>query len=181
MDGNPVLVRTPRGIEALQAHNRDLPRTSRHALILVDGRSTRADLERKGSMIPDFAAALRDLVERGLVAPAGASRAAAVTVAAAGPAVSPRVDATPAMPAAPVASAPASAGGESKAQMLADLAMRLLGPKSDKVRRKLGEAGAGEEALAVAVEASYKLIRLTIDETQAEAFRSAARGILARP
>ena len=48
------------------------------------------------------------------------------------------------------------------------------------MRRKLEEAGNGDEALAVAVEASYKLIRLTIDEKQAEAFRNAARDILAR-
>jgi hypothetical protein len=56
--------------------------------------------------------------------------------------------------------------------------VRLLGAKSDKVRRKLEEAGNGDEALAV--EACYKLIRLTIDERQAEAFRNAARDILAR-
>ena len=49
------------------------------------------------------------------------------------------------------------------------------------MRRKLAEAGADDEALALEVNASYKLIRLTIDESQAEAFRRAARGILARP
>jgi len=179
MEGNPVLVRTSRGIEELQNRSRDLPRTSRHALILVDGRSTLAELERKGSMIPEFAAALRDLVARGLVAPAGAGGArVAPPVAAARPAPPPRDEARVAPTAA---SAPATGAGVSKAAALAELAVRVLGTKSEKVRRKLAEAGADDEALALAVEASYKLIRLTIDESQAEAFRRAARGILARP
>ncbi|MBK6803876.1 MAG: hypothetical protein IPG84_02885 [Betaproteobacteria bacterium] len=75
---------------------------------------------------------------------------------------------------------PGVAPATTKAQALVALASRLLGAKSEKVRRKLEEAGNGDEALAVAVEASYKLIRLTIDEKQAEAFRNAARDILAR-
>ena len=180
MDGNVVLVRTPRGVEALKVHNRDLPRTSRHALILVDGRSTIADLERKGSMIPEFAAALVDLVERGLVAPAGAAGTRMPSAASNGPGASP--PSAGQVPAAAMAAAPRPvvAPATTKVQALVALASRLLGAKSEKVRRKLEEAGNGDEALAVAVEASYKLIRLTIDEKQAEAFRNAARDILAR-
>jgi hypothetical protein len=180
MDGNVVLVRTPRGVEALKVHNRDLPRTSRHALILVDGRSTLADLERKGSMIPEFAAALVNLVERGLVAPVGgaATRMPSAAINVPGSAPLPRAAAPSAATSA--ASPPGAAPATTKSQALVALATRLLGAKSGKVCRKLDEAGNGDEGLAVAVEACYKLIRLTIDEKQAEAFRNAARDILAR-
>ena len=45
MDPQVVLARTPLGAEALEKHDHDLPRVLRHALILIDGRSTVAKLE----------------------------------------------------------------------------------------------------------------------------------------
>jgi hypothetical protein len=150
MDPDVVLARTPRGAEALEKHDHDLPRSLRHALILVDGRSTVARLEQRGAMIPDFPAALRDLVARGLVAPLGHAVPAAAN------------------------------GGRSLGASLVTLAETVLGDKSGKVARRLAESGQTREELTVAVDACYKLIRLTIDEARAEEFRTAAKDLLSR-
>ena len=48
------------------------------------------------------------------------------------------------------------------------------------VARRLAESGQTREELAAAVDACYKLIRLTIDEARAEEFRKAAKDLLSR-
>ncbi len=157
MDPRDVLARTVQGAEALAQRGHDLPRTLRHALILVDGRSTVAELEQKGAVIPEFPAALRELVTRGLVAPRGAGAA-------------------PNEAPAPLT----STAGDGGIEEVVALAEDILGGRAEKVVRKLREAAGSREEIAAAVETSYKLIRLTIDEGKAEAFRAAARKVLAK-
>lgn len=157
MDPNVVLAKTPLGAEALNGHESELPRALRHALILVDGRSTLAKLEQRASMIPEFPAALRELVAKGLVAPVGGASAAA-------------------------AARPGSATGAGRplAASLVAAAEAVLGDQAGKVVKKLEEAGGSRETLAAAVDSCYKLIRLTIDESRAEEFRKAAKDLLGR-
>jgi hypothetical protein len=164
MNPQSVLTKTPLGVEALDHRDHELTRTLRHALILVDGQSTLAELEAKGAIIPDFVGQLRELLVRGLIAPLG-QNGAATPVPAPGP-----------------ASANSSAGASGKPLLtsLVSLAHGILGGKAGKVVKKLEEAGASREELGAAVEACFKLIRLTIDEAQAEEFRRAAKEILAR-
>ncbi|HEX4944754.1 MAG TPA: hypothetical protein VFV55_10400 [Usitatibacteraceae bacterium] len=157
MDPHAILAKTPLGVEVLSHRDHDLPRTLRHALILVDDHSTVAGLEQKCAMIPEFAAALRELVARGLVAPRGDG----VTVA-------------------PAAAAPAGATELPIVQALVGMAESILGERSGKVVKKLEGAGATREELFATVDACFKLIRLTIDEAQAEEFRRAARELLSR-
>jgi hypothetical protein len=154
VDPQVILVRTPKGAEALATQDHDLPRTLRHALILVDGRSTVARLEQRGAIIPDFPAALRELVARGLAVPTGHG----------GPPTTPGG-----------AAAPGALAGA-----LVATAESILGEKAGKVVKKLEEAGHSREALLAAVESSYKLIRLTIDEDRAEEFRAAAQAVISR-
>ena len=157
MGPDTVLARTPQGAEALHKEDHDLPRTLRHALILVDGRSTLAKLEQRGSIIPEFPAALRELVARGLVEAVGHG----------GPAVS--------------GTAPGgAAAGAPLGKSLIAVAERILGDKSGKIVKKLEDAGHTREELSSAVDACYKLIRLTIDESRAEDFRRAAKDVIAR-
>lgn len=156
MDPQVVLARTPLGAEALEKHDHDLPRELRHALILVDGRSTVARLEQRGAIIPNFPAALRELVARGLVTAVGNGGKAGAP----GPS--------------------GAAAGRSLSRALVAMAEGILGASAAKIVRKLDEAGESREALSAAVEASYKLIRLTIDEARAEEFREAAAALLAR-
>ena len=69
-----VLSKTEKGKEDLAAR-RDLTVDLRHALILVDGRSTLKELLKKGEGLPHFADSLKMLEQMGLIAPAGASAA----------------------------------------------------------------------------------------------------------
>ena len=154
MDSQVILARTPQGAEALARQDHDLPRTLRHALILVDGRSTVAKLEQRGAMIPDFPAALRELVARGLVVPTGHG----------GPPSTPG----------------GAANGRALVSALVAAAESILGDMAGKVVRKIEDAGHSREDLVAAVDSSYKLIRLTIDEDRAEEFRAAAKKIIAR-
>jgi hypothetical protein len=154
MDSHVILAKTPQGAEALARQDHDLPRTLRHALILVDGRSTVEKLEHRGAMIPDFARALRELLARGLVMPVGHG----------GPPTTPGGAAT----------------GRNLVNALVATAESILGDKAGKVVKKIGEAGHTREELMAAVEGSYKLIRLTIDEARAEEFRAAAKDVIAR-
>jgi hypothetical protein len=151
MEPDTVLGKTAAGAAVLDGHEGDLPRTLRHALILVDGRSTVAKLEQRGAMIPDFPAALRELVARGLVAPvAGGAPAGSAT------------------------------GRQALSAALIGAAQAILGDKAGKVVKKLEDAGGSREELSAAVEACYKLIRLTIDEARAEEFRKAAKDFITR-
>lgn len=157
MDPDVVLAKTPLGAEALNGEGAELPRALRHALILVDGRSTVAKLVQRASMIPEFAAALRELVAKGLVAPVGGASAPSGSRAGSSP-----------------------GAGKSLAASLVAAAEAILGDQAGKVVRKLEEAGGSRETLAAAVDSCYKLIRLTIDESRAEEFRKAAKDIIAR-
>jgi hypothetical protein len=155
MDPQVVLARTPQGAEALHKLDHELPRALRHALILVDGRSTVARLEQRGAVIPEFPAALRELVARGLVAPVGHNATASYVAAQTGGTEAP-----------------------SLARGLVGLAESILGEGSAKVVRKLEVAGGTREELSSAVDGCYKLIRLTIDESRAEEFRRAAKALI---
>ncbi|MBL0144014.1 MAG: hypothetical protein IPP91_18405 [Betaproteobacteria bacterium] len=160
MDSHVILAKTPPGVEALNHRDHGLPRTLRHALILVDGRLTVGELERKGAIIPEFAAALHELVARGLAAPRGNGAASAS--------------------AAPTATPYGAAGGKSATQALVNVALSILGERSGKVVAKLEGAGTSRDELSAAVESCFKLIRLTIDEAKAEEFRTAAKDLISR-
>jgi hypothetical protein len=152
MDPSVVLAKTEKGKDEIGARRYGLPQAVRHALILVDGRSTVAQLLQKGSMIPGIAEALETLVQDGFVRVAGGTAAAAA----------------------------GSAGAASAKQALIGLAERVLGDKAAKVVKKLAESGDSPAELAGAVDGCHKLIRLAIDERKAEAFHKAAKEILAR-
>ena len=154
MNPETVYVKTDKGKERFEA--RDIPIPLRHALILVDGRSTLDELMRKGAGLENLADSFEMLEEMGLMAPVGS------------------VAATPA-----AANQPASGGGNTKRQLMA-LAISILGDKADKVTRKLEETVDSPAALMNAVDSCGKVIRLTIDEKKAQAFLDAARAIMAK-
>ncbi|MCG6933528.1 MAG: hypothetical protein LJE57_07805 [Gallionella sp.] len=158
MNPETVYVKTERGKERFEA--RDIPNNLRHALILVDGRSTLEQLMQKGAGLENLADSFEMLEEMGLMAPEGA---AAATPAAA--------------PAA--ADQPAAGGGNAKRQLMA-LAISILGDKADKVTRKIEETVDSPPALMHTIETCGKVIKLTIDEKKAEAFLDAAKAIMAK-
>ncbi|MCC6608314.1 MAG: hypothetical protein IT515_01385 [Burkholderiales bacterium] len=152
MDPGVVLAKTEKGKEEIGARRYGLSQAMRHALILVDGRATVAQLLAKGSMIPGITEALEALLQDGFVRAAGGAAGAASGVG----------------------------GGASAKQSLIALAEKVLGDQAGKVVKKLGESGDSPAELAGAVDGCHKLIRLVIDERKAEAFHAAAKEILAR-
>jgi hypothetical protein len=157
MNPDTVYVKTDKGKERFEA--RDIPMTLRHALILVDGRSTLEELMRKGAGLENLADSFEMLEEMGLMAPVGS------------------VAATPSASAA--VAQPAGGGGNAKRQLMA-LAIQLLGDKADKISRKIEETVDSPAALANAVDSCGKVIRLTIDEKKAKEFLDAARAIMSK-
>ena len=152
MNPSVLLAKTEKGKDEIGARRYGLPQSVRHALILVDGRSTVAQLLQKGSMIPGIAEALETLLRDGFVRQAGGAADAAA----------------------------GSAGAASVKQALIALAEQVLGDQAGKVVKKLTESGDSPSELASAVDGCHKLIRLAIDERKAEAFHKVAKEILAR-
>lgn len=159
MNPDTVYAKTEKGKERFEA--RDIPTNLRHALILVDGRSTLKELLKKGEGLPLLADSLEMLEEMGLMAPVGLIAAAS------------------APPPSHRAMQPAAAGTPVKRQLMA-LAMSLLGDKAEKVVRKIEETMDSNAALMNTIDSCGKVIKLTIDEKKAEAFIVAARDIMAK-
>jgi hypothetical protein len=159
MNPDTVYVKTEKGKERFEA--RDIPLTLRHALILVDGRSTLQELMKKGEGLEHLADSFEMLEEMGLMAPVGS--------AAAMPAAAPS---SPAMQ-------PASIGANVKRQLVA-LSISILGDKAEKVIRKIDETVDSNTALMHTIDTCGKVIKLTIDEKKAEAFVIAAKDIMAK-
>lgn len=153
MNPETVYAKTERGKERFEA--RDIPTTLRHALILVDGRSTLEELMRKGAGLENLADSFEMLEEMGLMAPLGSEAAAAVH------------------------SPSATAGGLVKRQLVG-LAMKILGDKAEKIIKKIDETAESNTALMQTIDSCGKMIKLTIDEKKAEAFVTAAKDIMAK-
>jgi hypothetical protein len=146
-----VLAKTDKGHQEITHRSHALSHELRSAQIQVDGRRTVARLLVAWSQWPGFAAALGTLAEQGFIAPVSAT-------------------------------AP-SAAVEGQALMKRDLvamARALLKENGASVVGRLERSADDTASLRAAVDASYKLVMLTIDEGQADAFASAARAILDR-
>ena len=159
MNPDTVYAKTEKGKERFEA--RDIPTNLRHALILVDGRSTLKELLKKGEGLELLADSLEMLEEMGLMAPVGSIAAASVP--------------PPSHPAMQSA-----AGGAPVKRQLAALALRILGNKADKVIRKIEETLDSNAALMHTIDSCGKVIKLTIDEKKAEEFVAAAKALMAK-
>ena len=70
VDRKLVLTKTERGIEALQRRSPELSQRLRAILVLVDGRQSVATLIARFGALNGMQAALHQLLEQGLIAPA---------------------------------------------------------------------------------------------------------------
>lgn len=161
MNPEAVYTKTDKGREELTARRYGLPQSLRFALILVDGRSTLAQLLNKGAGLPNLGESLQMLLEMDFIQTSG------------GPGVASRSTVPESAPGA----SQAVAGGK---QELIELARRLLREQAGKVVRKLEDCEDSPAGLRVALDGCYKLIKLTIDERRAEEFIAAGRQILAK-
>ncbi len=158
MNPDTVYTKTEKGKERFDA--RDIPTALRHALILVDGRSTLQELMKKGEGLGNLADSFEMLEEMGLMAPVGA------------------IAATPPPSSSGPEAKPVLAGASVKRQLMA-LAIRILGDKAEKVTRKIDETVDSNDALMHTIDSCGKVIKLTIDEKKAGEFVAAAKAIMA--
>lgn len=155
MDTDQIFFKTEKGKDEIERRSCGLPFRQRRVLILVDGRSTVAELQAKSAGTPDFVEILEELHRLGLVHGAGDE------------AVADEADAAP-------------RNGETAGcrERLIGLASEILGPEAAKVVRKLREAPDTAEGLASSLESCRKMVRLTIDEGKAEELYRRGRTLL---
>lgn len=165
MNLDAILAKTDKGREEIANRTHGLPQQLRFALILVDGRSTLAQLLVRGAGLPNLDEAFDMLMQMGFVDLVG-ERSWAKSGAGSG--------------ASGPAAAPPNSSGAAKDDLIA-LARHLLGARADKVVRKLQDADDTPGGLNAAVENCHKLIRLVIDERKAEEFLAGARAMLNLP
>jgi hypothetical protein len=165
MNQDTVYGKTEQGRERFEA--RSIPTTLRHALILVDGRSTLKELLKKGEGLEHLEDSFEMLEQMGLIAPADQVIAAAVVASMQPQLVKPGTLAT-------------GTGRAPVKRMLVSLAMRILGDNAEKIIRKIEETADTSIALMHTIDSCGKVIKLTIDEKKAEEFIVAAKEILAR-
>ena len=153
IDRDLMLGKTDKGRAEIESRAHGLPMGVRKVLILADGKHTAAEILASAGASEQSEAALELLVQDGFVAPVGAGAAV------------------------PAPGATQGAGG--KAALL-DLARTLLGDRAERVVKKIEETEDTPAALAGAVDACRKLIRLVIDESKADEFAAKAAAVLGR-
>jgi hypothetical protein len=163
MNGAIIFGKTPKGLQELAHRTAAVPQKLRSVLILVDGKTRRAELLQRCSFIPQCDEHLAWLEQNGYIEAVSSGKAAVADLPAASTGSAP-------MP-APVALSPRKA--------LLDLAQELLGAHAGAVVQRLQDTDDQHDALAQTLERCYKLIRLSIDEKKAEQFRKAGTAMLA--
>ena len=162
MNQEMVLSKTEKGKKELATRG-ELTVDLRHALILVDGRSTLKELLKKGEGLPHFADSLEMLEQLGLIVPAGANVAVLST----------------SLPSSLETASQSASGDVALKPQLVLLATNLLGGRAGKIIKKIEDADT-KEALVSAIDGCGKVIKLLIDEGKADAFVSSAKDILSR-
>ena len=155
MDMELIFFKTEKGKDEIEHRTCGLPFKQRRVLILVDGKSTVAELQAKSAGAPGLVEFLEDLRRQGLAQAAGSDVPAASVVDSPVPA-GVATDPTPAL-----------RNGDGRERLIG-LASEILGPGAAKVIRKLRKAPDSPEALVACLESCRKIVKLTIDEGKAE-------------
>ncbi|HQU16047.1 MAG: hypothetical protein B7Z66_01020 [Chromatiales bacterium 21-64-14] len=161
MDIKTTFVKTTKGKDEIERRSAGLAFKQRRVLILVDGKSTVADLQSKSAGMADLADVLEELLHAGYVEPVGGGAGAVVSA----PIQSPAARADPGDSAASGAATP---GAAAKKDRLIQVATEILGADGDKVIKKLRAAPDTDEGLRSCLDACRKVIRLTVDEAKAD-------------
>lgn len=149
MDSRVVFRKTPKGAEEIATRTHKLNHALRYVLILVDGESTVGEVLAKGAGLPEIEIALDYLAASGFIQ---------TTVEA------------DLRNGAPIRR-------DARSDMIA-LAHSLLGAQAGPVVKKLRESGDEPEALAHTANVCRKLIKLAINDQQAEEFVRRAQEII---
>lgn len=149
-----VLSRTPRGAEILLNRGTEISTNQRRALLVVDGKTTVANLEKNVFWVTDLISALEELYAMGLIH----DGASTINVE---------------------AGMDGGAGRQLKVQ-LAAIARELLGSNAERIIKKMDEADGTPDALEQALLGCKKLIKLTINEELADTFLQRGRKVIGK-
>jgi hypothetical protein len=153
--------KTPAGVQELASRALGLTREQRNLLIVTDGRTALTSFCRAvGCDEAKLTALANDLLQMGLIEPAGLGRLVGGTAGG--------TDAN----AAPIADV-----ADLRRQVI-ELATRMFGGQAKGMTQKIEAAGASPIDLVAAITAASKLAKLTIDEQKSHAFASEAKKIL---
>lgn len=141
--------KTAKGEAEVRTREHRLAHGLRYLLIMIDGKSTIAQLRDKCGTLTDVATSLKALEQQGFVAIFGGSN--------------------------PVISGPADV---IKLELIA-VAREMLGEKAQGVEKKIRESTSGIEGLTELAIKCQKLIKLTIDEGSAERFLQRCNAVIA--
>lgn len=144
MQSDLVLYHTRKGEEAILSRDRGISTNQRRALLVVNGKSTVAELEKTAFWVSDVTSTLKELFALGLIHHDASALDAEMSHA-------------------------EGAGRLIKAQ-LAAVARELLGSNAERIIKKLDEAEGTPEALEQVLLGCKKLIKLTINEEMADTF-----------
>ncbi len=156
MQPDTILVRTPKGDEILRGYGHEISANQRHALLVVDGKATVADLEGKAFWVSNLNSTLDELRGMGFVQEEGLTTS---------PEAGPVGEAAPKL--------------QLKAQ-LAALAKELLGSNADQIIKKIEETDGTQGALEQALLTCKKIITLTINEGLADTVLQRGRKVIGK-
>ncbi len=154
MRPDSVPSRTPKGEGILDTYAHEISANQRHALLVVDGRTAVADLEKKAFWVSNLAATLEELQAMGLVQESG-----------------------PATATGPIEAVPT--GVPMKAQLEA-IAKEMLGNNAERIIKKIEETDGTVGALEQALLNCKKIIKLTISEELADTFLERGRKVIGK-
>jgi hypothetical protein len=154
MQSDLVLFRTPKGEEILLSRGPEISTNQRRALLVVDGKTTIADLAKTVFWVTDVISELKELYAMGFIHDDVSTIHTEVNQA-------------------------GGAGLLLKAQ-LAAIAKELLGSNAERIIKKIEEAEGTPEALEQVLSGCKKLIKLTINEKMADTFLKRGREVIGK-
>lgn len=149
-----VLFRTQKGEAILRSYGHEISPNHRRALIVVDGRTSVANLEKKSYWVSDLILVLNELYAMGLIHDDVST----------------------------IHSEASQAGGAGlllKVQ-LAAIATELLGGNAERIIKKIEETDGTPDALEQSLLGCKKLIKLTISEELADTFLQRGRKVIGK-
>ncbi|WP_124949843.1 hypothetical protein [Sulfuriferula thiophila] len=149
-----ILFRTPKGEEIAHSHGHEISANHRRALLVVDGKTSVANLAKKVFWVSDVTSVLKELYSLGLIHDDVSTIHGQVSQS--------------------------SGGGLLLKVQLAGIAKELLGNNAERIIKKIEDADGTPDALDEALLACKKLIKLTISDELADTFLRRGRSVIGK-
>ena len=149
-----ILFRTPKGEEIAHSHGHEISANHRRALLVVDGKTSVANLAKKVFWVSDVTSVLKELYALGLIHDDVSTIHGQVSQS--------------------------GGGGLLLKVQLATIAKELLGSNAERIIKKIEETDGTPGALEQALLSCKKIIKLTINEELADTFLERGRKVIGK-